>query len=247
MKKVKLKKNKKIKKGNLIIIIITLILITVFITFKAINNYVTPIIMDYANKQAKKVATLVIASAIDEELSEDFDTSKIFMNSSENTIDFNPIVLNKLMAEVSTNVRTYLKNLENGNITDLGLSDNSYFNVDSEKLKNGIIYQVPTGIIFNNGLLSNIGPKIPVKLSMVGDITVDIKTDIRDYGINNAVIQVSINVVVTEQVILPFTYEQITIETDIPIAIKLIEGDIPNYYINGQKDSSLVVPIENSK
>ena len=68
-----------------------------------------------------------------------------------------------------------------------------------EKLKSGIIYQVPTGIIFNNGLLSNIGPKIPVKLSLIGDVTIDIKTTIKDYGINNAVIQVSINVKVTEQ------------------------------------------------
>ena len=62
MKRIKLKRNKKIKKGNLIVIIITLILITMVITFRIINNHVTPIIMDYASKQAKKVATLVIAS-----------------------------------------------------------------------------------------------------------------------------------------------------------------------------------------
>lgn len=245
MKKIRLKKKRKLNKANLIIVIISFIMITLFIVFKIINSYVTPIIMNYASKQAKKLATLVISSAVNDNLTDDFQPSEIFMNNTENTIDFNPVTLNKLMSQVSNNVRDYLKKLEDGNIDDLSLSDNSYFNVDKEKLKDGIIYQIPTGIIFNNGLLANIGPKIPVKLNFLGDVTVDIKTDIRDYGINNAVIQVSVNVKATEQVILPFSYEQVVVETYIPIAIKLIEGDIPNYYINGTSNSSLTVPIEN--
>lgn len=244
MKRIRLKKKRKLKNSDFLVIIITSIIITIFIVFKIINSYITPVIMNYAHIQAKKIATLVISKAVNEKLSQDFKNTNIFLNSGENTIDFNPIALNSILSSVSSNVRTYLKDLEDGKIENLNLSDNSYFNVDEKKLKNGVIYQVPTGIIFNNGLLANIGPKIPVKLNMIGDIQTDIQTDIKDYGINNAVIEVSVKVKVTEQVILPFSYEQIAVETNVPIAIKLIEGDIPNYYINGNETKSLVVPVE---
>lgn len=244
MKRIRLKKKRKLKTSDFLVIIITSIIITIFIVFKVINSYITPVIMNYANIQAKKIATLVISKAVNEKLSQDFKNTDIFLNSGENTIDFNPIALSSILSSVSSNVRTYLKDLEDGKIKNLNLSDNSYFNVDEKKLKNGVIYQVPTGIIFSNGLLANIGPKIPVKLNMIGDIIADITTDIKDYGINNAVIEVSVKVKVSEQVILPFSYEQITVETNIPIAIKLIEGDIPNYYINGSETKSLVVPVE---
>ena len=46
-----------------------------------------------------------------------------------------------------------------------------------------------------------------------------------------------INVEVYEQVILPFTTKRVTINTDIPIAVKLIQGEIPSYYFNNLKTS----------
>ena len=37
--------------------------------------------------------------------------------------------------------------------------------------------------------------------------------------------------------ILPFTTKRVTINTDIPIAVKLIQGEIPSYYFNNLKTS----------
>lgn len=231
MKRIKLRRRKH-KKINKIILIIILIIVTLFIAFSYISNRVTPIIVSYAEKQAKKIASIVINQAVDEELTNSFNSDELF-TTNDNETDYNTAILSKLIMKVGINVRNYLKKLEMGELKDLGLSDNSFFEIDEDKLKNGVIYQVPSGIIFSNGFLSNLGPKIPVKLNFIGDITTEIVTDIKDYGINNAVIQISLNIIVNEQVILPFAYNQITVETNIPIAIKIIKGDIPNYYING--------------
>ena len=94
------------------------------------------------------------------------------------------------------------------------------------------------GIIFNNGLLANLGPKVPVKISLIGDIVTDIVTDIKEYGINNALIQIGIKVKVNEQVILPFATNEISIETNIPLIIKMVKGEVPSYYLKPYSLSS---------
>ena len=187
--------------------------------------------MNYAEKQAKKIAVLVIGNAIDNELGEKFKSDNLFITDGKET-NYNTYEINNILKEVSINVKEYLRKLEKGELGDIGLSDNENINVNSEKLKSGIIYQVPSGIIFNNGLLANLGPKIPVKLSLIGDITTDIVTDIKEYGINNAVIELGVKIIAEEQVILPFDTKQIQVETVVPISIKIINGTVPGYYFN---------------
>lgn len=246
MKRIRLKKRRKLSHWNYIVIVITVIIISIIWLLNFLGKKATPIIMNYAEKQAKKIATIVISQSVNEEVISSFKTDDLFVTNSNDkgeisSVDFNPLMVNKMLASISSNVKSYLKKLESGQIGDLGLSDTTLVNVSSKELKNGVIYEVPSGIIFNNGLLANIGPKIPVKLSLIGDITTDVKTKISDYGINNAIIEIVVNVKVTEQVILPFDYKQITVETDIPIAMKMIQGKVPNYYFNGKDVPSLSI------
>ena len=41
------------------------------------------------------------------------------------------------------------------------------YNYDNEKLKSGIIYELPSGIIFNNTLLNNIIKRVPSWLTIL--------------------------------------------------------------------------------
>lgn len=229
MKKIKLKKIKS-KKINIVITIIILIIISIIFIFNYIGKHITPIIINYAEKQAKKIALVVMSKAIDDEIINGIDPNNLFITNNNDT-NYNMSNITELLKKISINVKSYLKKLETGEISNLGLTE-EYTNVSTKKLKNGIIYEVPTGIIFNNGMLANLGPKIPIKLSLVGDITTDIITDIKEYGINNALISLSVNVKVTEQLILPFSYKQIVVENNFPLTIKLIEGNVPSYYLN---------------
>lgn len=228
MRKIKLKKKKK-KNFNTLILLIVTIIITIFIVFNFIGKKLTPVIMNYAEKQAKKIAVLVIGNAIDDELGEKFKSDNLFVTNEQET-NYNTYEINTILKEISINVKEYLIKLEKGELGDIGLSDNENINVNQEKLKNGIIYQVPSGIIFNNGLLANLGPKIPVKLSLIGDITTDIVTEVKEYGINNAIIEIGIKIIAEEQVILPFSTKQVSVETIVPISIKIINGKVPSYY-----------------
>ena len=85
-------------------------------------------------------------------------------------------------------------------------------------------------MLFNNSLLSNLGPKIPVKINLNGDVITDIKTEVQSYGINNALIKVNANIKVYMQVIIPFKTREIVVEANVPIVMKLVEGNVPSYY-----------------
>lgn len=239
------------KKSNLIVLILMSIFMGIVWLFWFSNKRITPIIMDYAEIQAGRIATLVINQAITKEVTNEIEMEDLFIiikddNGNIKSMDFNPLAVNKMLSMVTSNVHMYLRSLENGDVDELGLLNGSLSEYNAEKLKQGIIYEVPTGVVFGNPMLYNIGPKVPVRLSLIGDIVSNIDTKITSYGINNALIEIIINISVVEQVMLPFASKKVTVSTNVPVAIKLVQGTVPNYYLNGNTAGSnvLTVPVE---
>ena len=207
--------------------------------------------MDYAESYIKKVTNLIINKAISKQLSEDLNVDDLFVvtkdgNDVIRTIDFNPTLVNKALTIITNNIQLNLKNLEEGNTSSIELPDNVEVEFKSRKLNKGIIYEIPSGIIFNNSLLANLGPKIPVKLNLIGDIVSNVTANVTNYGINNALIEVSIFVSVEEMVLLPITSKKIKVESKVPVVMKLIQGTVPNYYFNGidKNSPSLALSVE---
>lgn len=228
---------------NKIIIIFILLVIFIVLTFQFINKKVSPILMDYAESYIKKVTNLIINKAISKQLSEELNIEDLFIitkdgNDYIRTIDFNPTLVNKALTIITNNIQLNLKYLEEGKIDSIDLPDNVEIKFDENKANKGIIYEIPSGVVFNNSLLANIGPKIPVKLNLIGDIVSNINASVKNYGINNALIEVSVTVTVEEMVLLPITSKKIKVETNIPVAMKLVQGIVPNYYFNGLDKNS---------
>ena len=97
------------------------------------------------------------------------------------------------------------------------------------------IGEVPFGAIFGNSLLSGIGPKLKLKLKILGDVVSNVETEIKPYGINNAYVEMRIYLSVTARIILPFVNEKVTISNVIPISMDVVQGSIPEAYISSYK------------
>lgn len=251
MKRIRLKRRIKIKKINFLILAIIIILIGVVLTFNFINKKVSTVIMNYATLEAKKLSSIIINKAISKHITEKIDPDDLFTitqdsNGEIKSIDFNSSEVNRFLTETTNSVQINLRNIEKGDIDALEFSDSVLVDYDKEKLRQGIIYEISSGIIFNNSLLNNIGPKIPVKISLVGDATSSVSSEVTNYGINNALIEVYVNLEINEQVILPFYEDVIKVTSKVPVALKLVTGTVPKYYVSGLNEStpSLVVPYE---
>ena len=244
MRRIRLKKRIKFKNSILIII---LLIIFIFLSLRFINLKINPVLLDYANMEARKLASIIINDAINKNF-KDINIDELFIITKEENeikaIDFNPIIVNQVLTNTTTLIQTNLKYLEQGKIELLNLNTDALIDYNTDKLRQGIIYEIPSGVIFGNSFLANIGPKIPVRFSLIGDIVSYVNTEVKDYGINNALIEVNIVLELSEQLILPFVTDKITIDTTIPVALKLIQGTVPNYYLNGLQNSpAITLPI----
>jgi len=206
--------------------------------------------MNYAEVETKKLSSIIINRAVNKQLANGMNTDDMFniiKNSSGEiqSIDFNPAIVNKVLNTTTNVVLVNLKAIEEGKIDFIELPD-ILINTDEEKIKNGIIYEIPMGVVTNNPVFSNLGPRIPVKLNVIGNVESNVKTNIKEYGINNALIEVYIEIKVTEQINIPFMSKRVTVISNIPVALKVMQGTVPKYYGgNLSKESNILsIPME---
>lgn len=206
------------------------------------SNKVLPIFYEYVESKLKVISTTIINNTILYEINntENVDDLIVVTKNKEDEIqmiDFNYKIVNHLLTLINDKLLTNLYEIENSN---------AIFSNKSYKYNNGMIFEIPLGVLSNNVMLSNLGPKIPVKFNIVGDVITNINTEIKEYGINNALVQISAVVSIDQKVIIPFISKTSNISLSIPISIKLLQGNIPAYYGNGYNKNSniLSTPIQ---
>lgn len=240
MKRIHLKKKYILfQKKNRWTWIIMFLFISTIISLYWISKKITPGLMEYAEIQAKKFVTLMINSAVTESIGEDLEADTLFLitkdsNGEIRSIDLDPVRVNRLLSNTTNSIQKNFRYIEKGEPQNLTFMDKILTEYDPKDLKKGIISNIPTGVIFHNALLSNLGPKLPIRLKIVGDIITNIYTKVTNYGINNAVVEVSIRIDITTQAILPFSSKVIQVSSDIPLAIKLMQGTVPSYYFGNK-------------
>lgn len=234
-----MKKNIKL---NIFVLVIIVCLCTSIFILNIFSNKVLPVFMEYVVSKLRMTSVEAINKAVSNELSnmESVDDMIIVTHGADDEIqmiDFNSAMVNRVLTSVTNNLLSSLKEIE----TNGELLDSEY-----SKYSEGVIFEVPIGVVSNNVFLSNLGPKIPVKFSVVGDVFTNINTNIKEYGINNALVEIYVDVSVNEKVIIPFISETINISVSVPISLKLIQGNIPLYYGNGftRNSNILSTPIE---
>ncbi len=252
-RKIKLKHKLIIKKKKIDFISISFfIILFVIFWFFLLNKEASPILFNYDYLETKKLSTIIINKAVSNQASQEMTLDKIVkttLNKNKEivSVDFDPMNVNKSLNSITNTVGLNLKLLESGKLELIDIPELNNKELKKVEKDNGIIYEIPFGVIFRNPILEDIGPKIPVKTKMIGSVESNIETKITNYGINNALLEVFIRVKVSEQVILPFVSKRVTISQNIPVAIKIIQGTVPKYYGTSMNDQSsiLSIPIEN--
>lgn len=228
---------------NIYVLIFSLLIFFSLVFLVILNKRAMPIIINYANVQTKRIGIEVLRNAGLKEVNELLKGKNLFKITKNNngeieSIDFDTGIINESLLVVAKNVRKRLKEVEKGE----NLPEEVYMDVLDKDLKKGIIYEVPIGVVFGNSFLANIGPKVPVKIKYSGNVGLDVKTRVSQYGINSALIEVYIYVEVTQRTILPFSSKDIKLTSEIPVVMKVVKGATP-YYLSG-RNGSYSLPLE---
>lgn len=206
------------KKSSKIKIYIVFVLILVFLLFILIDivgERLSSYYLEYSKREAIEIIDSALNKTVNKDILSEMKNSDFYVVSKNKegdieTIDYNTYLVNDLLNKMSTNLYNIVKQEERSD------KDASFY--------------IPLGAISKNPLLVDKGPKIPVRMHAIGSVISNINTKVKDFGINNSFIEMSVHVEVTEKVILPVTSGEIKISNDIPLAYKIIKGKIPNYY-----------------
>ncbi|KYG90470.1 sporulation protein YunB [Metasolibacillus sp. FSL H7-0170] len=238
------------KRGNTAVFVILTLIVVIILFLYWMNARLMPTYLQYAEVQTNKVASFVVNKAINARTSSVLDVNDIIENlpsgSSEMiTTKFNTEIINRVRAETQALVKEYLEQAENGDLTHLPNLENVEYDVGKMEAGDGIVFFVPLGQAANLPLLGNLGPKIPIRFHIIGNVHSDVQSTIREFGINNAYVEVSIHLEVNVQIIVPFATKSSTVEQYIPVAIGLVQGSVPHIYTNGGEgiQPSLEVPV----
>ena len=228
-----MKKKPPIITFSLYLITITIICATIFIYFFA--KQLGTGLIDCAEDEVKHLTSLIMSNCIKKYLDETPNLNLITIERNNNSIEriqYNTKILNQTKAKILDMLEVDLDYMTDGTLDKIGLNLNKLSDVYYEKTEKGILFMVSIGSSTGNPFFSNLGPKIPLNLKTIGDATADITTNITEYGLNNALIEVSIKLETITIIHMPFLSKEVTTTNTIPLTMELIQGTVPGYYIN---------------
>ena len=189
-----------------------------------------------AEDEVYHLASLVMNNSVKKYIEKMGDISIISLEkNNKNEIErivYDTKILNQMKTNILDMIETDLDYMKDGKIEEIDINLNKISDEYYEKTNEGILFVVSMGSSLGNTFFSNLGPKIPLNLQIIGDATSDIKTNITPYGISSALVEISIEVEAVIVIEMPFMSRKIMVTNTIPLVMEIISGTIPNYYLN---------------
>lgn len=235
------------------ILIITLIIFTVGVLWSIwiIDKKVTPVLLDIATVKLDEFGTRAINQAV--RFAEDYDFSDVLNITTDDegnvvTYGWNPAVVSEINRVATDRVEEFFQRVNRGDpITyDYSLHEPYEYGegAGDRAEQDPTLVEIPLGQVTGNTVLANLGPKIPINLELVGNVRTNIIRDEEPFGLNGSWVSLYVNVEADVQIIIPFTTEVKTINTEIYIDGGAIFGDVPEFYGGGDSGPSIAVPKE---
>ena len=207
-KKIK-NKNKKLK--SIIIKMITIIIIamlTAYLIIKAITPIIDKSCLNLAKSMATKITNEQTTFAMTNYKYDDLCTITKDNNGNIILISANVIPINEIISNITLRIQNELNKTENS----------------SFKMKLGSF----TGI----KILSGRGPDINIKMSTIGNLDTELKSEFISTGINQTLHKIYLEIECNVMILTPFDTKEEKIVNQVLLAEAVIVGTTPNTYYN---------------
>lgn len=215
----------RIKKCDKILLTLIIIFICTYIMIITFSNKSEVLLMEYAKNNTKNIMGLIINNSLNNILYKNKESNYIIIEKDNEgkitNLNFDTNKINKITYILSKKLFDDVKKIEEGKYNDL---DIKYIT------NNDLVYFIPIGIIHDNVIFNNLGPKIPFKIELIGNVDIGNNIELKDYGINSFIVEVYLNINLNVGVILPFKSENVSVSKNILLESKIVQGQIPQYY-----------------
>lgn len=159
------------------------------------------------------------------------------------TIEVNKITTNNILKYENSDMIT-IKNDDDGNIKMLQVNSNPLNNMISDITNdiqlslndNNIIKtSIPFGSITGIKWISGIGPNIPLKISLAGNIQTKIRNEFKEAGINQTIHKLWLDITCSIAILTPYKVEETVVLNEVILSENIIVGGVPNVYLDSEK------------
>ena len=193
-----------------------LVFILVISFIRIFSNKLNNHYLGVAELQSEKVASIITLNTVSRLLQDKYSEVSFIIDNED---VFNVREINNLLKDSVNVIYDELKKVEDGT--------SNFF---ESKYGKGIIYEVPFYLFSDSVILASIGPKIPVKFSLVSDVCVNVNSQIEEFGLNNALVSINVKVDFVSRVYVPLQSKIVETSILVPLYSKIIEGNVPSFY-----------------
>ena len=192
------------------IAILLLIIIIGYFTATTIIKAITPIIERQCRVKARSLATQFANESCIENMKnityDDLCTIEKDSDDRIRLIKMNSITVNKLNSQIALDIQEKLN--------------------DTEISK----FYIKLGSFTGIKLISGRGPDVEVRMSTIGEVTTEIKSEFEETGINQTMHKIYININCNVSLLTPFKDVDESITAQVLLSETVIAGDIPDAY-----------------
>ena len=195
------------KKYRMLILVLVRALFTVVYLIKTIG----PTFNQLCLSEAKSTATQIVHETIDEVMEKygynDLITTVKDKDGKIVSMQANIAVMNKIVSQIALKIQ---EKIDNQDSRDISIRLGTF-----------------TGIT----LLSGRGPKVPIRISSIGNLDTKISSEFTSAGINQSIHRIFANINCKIDVLTPFNTISSQIEEKVILAENVIIGEIPENYL----------------
>ncbi len=227
-------KTKKYKINNNIIIIMLIIINTIMI-LNYFKNNISYKLIDISKNTIEVYNNYLIMNFISNDILSKSDLNNIIKLNKNNkdeiiSIEYDTKKSYELLKIVTDELYQIISNTTYKDILDYDFD-----------IKDDLIIYYPIMLSSNNILLNNLGPKIPVKIKFLSSLLTNLNTKVTSYGLNNVLVEIYINIDITDDIVIPFTSDKINKNYNVLLASKVIMGTIPSFLGTSIENSSPIL------
>ena len=203
---------------------IFIIMVIAFSTVKIVLDAISPIFNALCEDKAKSIATIIsnneATNVMKEHTYDELFTIEKDNDGNITMIKSNVIPINEIISDVAVKIQNSI----------------------NERGKENI--KITIGSFTGSKLLSGRGPGIPIKISSIGNVETDLRSEFSAQGINQTLHRVYLQVDCEVSVLTPYNTISEKVSNQVLLIENVIVGKIPNTYYNLDGiDSSNVLDI----
>lgn len=216
------------KKKVLICIIVFLIFINLPLYY--LYHTLIPPLKEYGKMEVERLNQLIVThSKFTNE--KQYQDMIIIERNNENEItliDFDMIKANSLANDIVLDIENTYSLIEEGKYK---AKDDSYYERRVEEVsESGIVSKVSIATLLDMPLLASLTPQLSIQYKHLASVSSNIIKDIKNYGLNHVMIELSIKVSLKLRMVYPFFEQYHVHNVEIPILLEIVEGQVPIVY-----------------